>query len=184
MATFKTENQIYDDIVTYVQAQLPELTSWSAESVEAGFARLNAYAQSMAWKILYIVYSNIWATTADVGGLRNWYEVFGISWVGESEEDARKQVLAAFRERRLGTADWYEQTAVDQFDDVTEAHFFAGIRGVNACDLLILHNGGDCLEDTVTNVQAYFDNAQRKVAAIDVRVITYRDVEAAMEGVI
>lgn len=183
MATFKTEQDTHDAIVAYAQTQLPALTNWSEESIEYAFARLNAYAQSMAWKVNYINYQNIWATTGDVAGLRNWYEVFGIAWVGESAEEARKQVLAAFRERRLGTADWYEETAVDEFDEVTEAHFFAGIRGVNASDLLILHNGGDCLEDTVTAVQAYFDNAQRKVAAIDVRVITYRDVEALMEGV-
>ena len=89
--------------------------------------------------------------------------------------------MATFRNRMLGTAGWYEATAVDQFDDVTEANFFAGIRGVNTCDLLILHNGGDCLEATVTAVQAYFDNVNRKVVAIDLRVITYRDMEALME---
>jgi hypothetical protein len=70
---------------------------------------------------------------------------------------------------------------VDEFPEVTEAQFFAGIRGVNTCDLLILHEGGDCLEDTVTAVQAYFDNVARKVCAIDLRVITYRDMEALME---
>jgi hypothetical protein len=181
MATFKTEQQIYDDIEAYIRTQLPALTSWSEGSVERAIAKLDAYALSMAWKILYIIYSNIWATTGDAAGLRNWYEVFGTTWVGETADEARKQVLAAFRERRLGTADWYEETAVDQFDDVTEAHFFAGIRGVNTCDLLILDHGGDCHENTVTAVQAYFDNVQRKVCCIELRVITYRDVEGLME---
>jgi hypothetical protein len=181
MATFKTESQIYNDIETYVTAQLPQLTNWSEGSIERAIVKLCAFALSMAWKILYIIYLNIWATTGDAPGLRNWYEVFGLTWVGEVKEDARKQVLASFRERRLGTANWYEETAVDQFDDVTEAHFFAGIRGVNACNLLILDHGGDCHENTVTAVQAYFDNAQRKVCAIDLEVVTYRDMEALME---
>jgi hypothetical protein len=181
MATFKTEQQMFDDIVAYAQAQLPELTNWSEESIEYAIARLDAYALSMAWKILYIVYSNIWPTMGDAAGLRNWYEVFGLTWVGESADEARKTVLETFRNRMLGTAGWYEQTAVDEFPEVTEAQFFAGIRGVNTCDLLILHEGGDCLEDTVTAVQAYFDNVARKVCAIDLRVITYRDMEALME---
>jgi hypothetical protein len=181
MATFKTEQEIYDDIVAYATAQLPALTNWSAESIEYAIARLNAYAQSMAWKVNYIIYENIWPTTGDAAGLRNWYEVFGITWVGEATDEARRTVLATFRDRMLGTAGWYEATAVDQFDDVTEAHFFAGIRGVNTCDLLILHSGGDCLEATVTAVQAYFDNVNRKVVAIELRVITYKDMEALME---
>jgi len=180
MATFKTEGQMFDDIVAYAQAQMPELTNWSEESIEYAIARLDAYALSMAWKILYIVYSNIWPTTADVAGLRNWYEVFGLTWAGESAGDARPTVLAAFRNRMLGTAGWYEETVVAEFDDVTDAHFFAGIRGVNTCDLAILHNGGDCMEATVEAVQAYFDNVQRKVCTIDLRVITYRDIENLM----
>jgi len=183
MATFKTEQQTHSDIVAYATAQLPTLTNWSEESIEYAFARLNAYAQSMAWKVNYLNYQNICATTADVAGLRRWYEVFGITWVGDTADEARKTVLAAFRNRMLGTAGWYETTAVDEFAEVTEAHFFAGIYGVNSCALLILHNDGDCLEDTVTAVQAYFDNVMRKVVAIDLRVITYRDMEALMEGV-
>jgi hypothetical protein len=135
----------------------------------------------MAWKVNYVNYQNICATTSDGAGLRRWYEVFGFAWVGESEVEARRTVLEAFRNRMLGTANWYEATAVDQFDEVTEAHFFAGIRGVNTCDLLILHNEGDCLEVTVAAVQAYFDNVQRKVVAIDLRVITYKDIEELME---
>lgn len=180
MAVFKTEQQLYTDIQAYAQAQLPTLTSWSEESVEYAIVRLNAYAQSMAWKVNWINYQNIWATLGDAGGLRNWYEVFGLTWVGEVAEDARRTVLAAFRNRMLGTAGWYEATAVSEFEEVTEAHFFAGIRGANTCDLLILHSGGDCLEGTVTAVQAYFDNVQRKVVAIDLRVITYRHMEELM----
>jgi len=181
MATFKTEQQMYDDIVAFATAQLPALTNWSAESIEYAIARLNAYAQSMAWKVNYINYQNIWPTTGDVAGLRNSYELFGLTWVGETADEARKTVLAAYRNRMLGTAGWYEATAVNEFEEVTEAHFFAGIRGVNTCDLLILHSGGDCLEGTVAAVQAYFDNVQRKVIAIDLRVITYRDMEGLME---
>lgn len=181
MATFKTEQQMFDDIQAYATAQLPTLTNWSAESIEYAFARLNAYAQSMSWKILYIDYCNIWPTIADAAGLRNWYEVFGITWVGEAADEARQTVLATFRNRMLGTAGWYEATAVDQFDDVTEAHFFAGIYGANSCALMILHSGGDCMEDTVTAVQAYFDNVNRKVVAIELRVITYRDMEELLE---
>lgn len=181
MATFKTEQQTYTDIVAYATAQLPALTNWSDESIETAFARLNAYAQSMAWKVNYINYENICATTADAAGLRRWYEVFGITWVGDIADVARRTVLAAFRNRMLGTAGWYEATAVSEFDEVTEAHFFAGIYGANSCALLILHHGGDCLEDTVTAVQAYFDNATRKVVAIDLRVITYGNMEGLME---
>ena len=180
-ATFKTEQQIYDDVLAYIQAQIPTLTSWAPGSFERAFARAIAYACTMMWKILFICYQNIWATLADVAGLRNWYEVFGMTWTGEQEVDARLQVLARFRERSLGTANWYEVTAVAQFDDVTEAHFIAGVYGVNTAALLILSHGSDCMEDTITDVQAYFDNVQRKVVTIDVRVITYRDVEEMME---
>ena len=181
MAHFKTEQETHDAIVAYVTTQLPTLTSWSPESIEYALARLNAYAQSMAWKVNYMNYQNICATIADGAGLRRWYEVFGFAWVGETEEEARKTVLEAFRNRMIGTAIWYETTAVAEFDEVTRAEFFAGIRGANTCDLLILHNEGDCLEATVTAVQAYFDNAQRKVVAIDLRVITYKDIEDLME---
>ena len=181
MATFKTEQQTHDDIIAYATAQLPALTNWSEESIEYAFARLNAYAQSMAWKVNYINYQNIWATMGDGAGLRNWYEVFGLTWVGETDDEARKTVLATFRNRMLGTAGWYEATVVNEFEEVTEAHFFAGAYGVNSCALLILHNGGDCLEGTVNAVQAYFDNVQRKVIAIELRVITYCDVEGLME---
>ena len=153
-ATFKTEQQIYDDVLTYIQAQIPELTSWAPGSFERAFARAVAYGCTMMWKILYIVNQNIFATIADVAGLRNWFEVFGMTWTGAQEVEARRQVLARFRERSLGTADWYEVTAVDQFDDVTEAQFVAGVYGVNTAALLIFHHGSDCVEDTVTDVQA------------------------------
>jgi hypothetical protein len=183
MANFKTEQQIYNDVESYMKSQLPDLTNWSEGSPERAIARLVAYALSMAWKILYIIYQNIWATTADVGGLRNWYEVFGLTWVGEPAGEARKQVLAKFRERAQGTAGWYESTAVNEFPEVTECHFFAGIRGPNTGDLLILQHGGDCSADTVQAVQDYFDNVQRKICTIDVKVKTYSDVESTLSSV-
>jgi hypothetical protein len=180
---FKTEQQIYNDIVAYAETALPEITDWSPGTIENAIARLCAFALSMAWKILYIVYQNIWPTTADLAGLRNWFEVFGLAWVGGREGHARRQVLALFRERALGTAAWYETTAVAQFDDITHAHFVAGMYGVNAHALIVLHESGNVLVDTKTACQAYFNAVQRKVGAIDVRVITYSDIVVLAEGV-
>ncbi|MEE9456753.1 MAG: hypothetical protein V3W11_06355 [bacterium] len=182
MATFKTEQQIYDDVKAYI-TENTDLTNWSEGSPERAIARLVAFALSMAWKILYLVYSNIWPTTGDAAGLRNWYEVFGLTWSGESTEAARKQVLAKFRERSMGTADWYEKTAVDQFPAVTDCHFVAGVRGPNTADLIVLHHAADCMQTTVEDVQAYFDNAQRKLCTFDVQVKTYSDIEGTISAV-
>lgn len=180
-ATFKTEQDVYDDVVTYVQAQLPEITNWSAGSPEHAIARAIAFGVSMAWKLLYIVYSNIWVTTADILGIRNWYEVFGIAWDSPTLEEGRRQMLASFRERHLGTKAWYEETAVEQFDEVTEATYFNGRRGVNTADLLILAHGGDVMDTTKAAVQTYFDNADRKVLTLDLSVVTLIDLET--EGI-
>lgn len=180
MATMRTESQLYAELEAYVKANIPTLTSFSEGSPERALAKLCAYAVSLLWKMLYSVYINIWGTTADRAGLRRWYEVFGLVWVGAETKVARAQVLAKFRERFLGTASWYELTATEQFAEVTEAYFFAGRRGVNTGDLLVLHHGGDVLESTVASVQAYFDAVERKVCCIDVRVLTRRDVEAEL----
>lgn len=180
-ATFKTEQDVYDDVVTYVQTQLPEITNWSAGSPEHAIARAIAFGMSMAWKLLYIVYSNIWVTTADILGIRNWYEVFGIAWDSPTLEEGRRQMLASFRERHLGTKAWYEETAVEQFDEVTEATYFNGRRGVNTADLFILNNGGDVMDTAKAAVQTYFDNTDRKVLTLDLAVITLSDLET--EGI-
>lgn len=181
MPTFKTQQQVYDDVKAYVQTQLPELTSFAEGSPERGLARLVAYALSLAWTLLYKLYQNIWATVADREGLREWYEVFGMTWAGEKETDARAQVLAKFRERALGTAGWYEVTVTEQFPEVTEAHFLAGRRGANTADLLVLHFGGDVMADTIDDIQTYFDAAERKVCTLDLAVITRHDVLAMAE---
>ena len=73
------------------------------------------------------------------------------------------------------------ETAVEQFDEVTEASYFNGRRGVNTADLFILNNGGDVMDTTKANVQTYFDNADRKVLTLDLSVITLTDLEA--EGI-
>jgi len=177
MATFKTETEMYNDVVAAVQTAIPTLTNFSEGSPERVLARLVAFGLSMAWKVLYLVYAGIWPATADLAALKNWYEVFGLVWNSPTERQARLQIIAKFRERSLGTAGWYEYTAITQFDGVTEAYCFAGRRGVNTIDLLVLYHGGDALPADVIAVQAYFDNAARKVAAIDVRVLTRSDVE-------
>lgn len=180
MATMRTEAQIYADLEAYVKANIPTLTSFSEGSPERALAKLIAFGVSMAWKMVYGVYANIWATTADRVGLRRWYEVFGLTWIGADIKVARATVLGRYRERFLGTGPWYELTVTEQFPEVTEAYFFAGRRGVNTGDLLILHHGGDCLESTVTAVQAYLDAVERKVCAIDILVLTRRDVEGEL----
>jgi hypothetical protein len=183
MATFKTEQEIYDDVKDYVTGQLGELTNWSAGSAENALARLVGFALSMAWKTLYILYRNIWATTADRAGLKNWLEVFDVTWGGQTEAEARKQTLAKFREGGVGTAAWYESTAKTEFPEVTEAYLFAGRRGVNTADLLVLHRGQDVLENTVAALQNHFNNVELKIGTIDLRVITRRDVEADIRAV-
>jgi hypothetical protein len=182
MATFKTEQQIYDDVKEYITNNT-DLTNWSEGSIERAIARLVGFALSMAWKMLYLIYSNIWPTTGDAAGLRNWYEVFGLTWSGESTDEARKQVLAKFRERSMGTADWYEKSAVEQFPDVTACHFVSGVRGPNTADLIVLSHGSDCTQTTVEEVQSYFDNVQRKVCTLDVQVKTYSDIERTISNV-
>lgn len=183
MATFKTEQQIYDSVKDYVRGQLEDLTNWSPGSPENALARLVGFALSMAWKTLYILYRNIWATTADRAGLRNWLEVFDVTWTGQTEAEARKQTLAKFREGGIGTAAWYESTAKTEFPEVTEAYLIAGRRGVNTADLLVLHQGQDVLENTVAAIQDHFDNVEFKIATIDLRVMTRRDVEDDMVAV-
>jgi hypothetical protein len=175
--TIKTEQQMYDDVETYVKAQLPDLTNWNEGSPERAIAQLIKLALSMIWKPLYIAYKNIWPTTADYTGLRNWYEQFALAWLGESEEVVRANVLAKFRERSMGTAQWYEDTAITQFAEVTAAEFLAGRRGAGTADLLILRYGNDVLDDTLTAVQAYFDNPSRKICTFDLKVITRKKVD-------
>jgi len=183
MATFKTEQEIYAEVEAYARSNLPELTNWSEGSPERALARLVAFALSMAWKILYTVYANIWPTTADRAGLRNWLEVFGVPWVGQTEAVARKDVLSRFRIGAVGTAAWYEDDVKSYFPEVTEAYLFAGRRGVNTADLLVLHNGQDVLGGTLKEIQVHFDDAARKVATIDVKVLTRHDVETDLAGV-
>jgi hypothetical protein len=180
----KTEQSIYDDIVTFIKAACPEITGFTPGSPENAVVRLMAYGISLMYKQLYGVFINIWPTLADLSGLRREYEQFGLTWNSPLLNVARANILAKYRERSIGTPNWYTETAVAEFEDITEAVFVAGIRGVNTGDLYIFSNGGDCLEDTITDCQAYFDDPNRKVVCIDVQVKTLRDMRTDTEAAV
>lgn len=180
----KTEEEIFSDIETYVKAQLTDLTGWEWGSPERAITNAIKHAISIIWKLLYIGWKNIFASTADRTGLRRHYEDYGIAWDSPTEDEARAEVLNTMRSKGFGTGPWFEETAVANFDAVDEAHYM-NIRA-NVARLLVLHAGGDVDEDIVADVQAYFDDTSRKIGPLDIEVVTYRDIEdtqALVEGV-
>lgn len=180
MPTFKTDSQIITAMEAYIQAQAATADlAFDDGSPEKAIVKMSAYGLLMIYTITYIFYQNIWAHLADRVGLSEWYQVFGLTWVGEALDEARAQILAKFRERALGTPGWFEATVVNQFAEVTEATYVN--VGVNIALLAVFHNGGDVDDTTVTNIQTYFDNPNRKVVTLDLRVVTYNNFEATLD---
>ncbi|MEE9456180.1 MAG: hypothetical protein V3W11_03410, partial [bacterium] len=134
--------------------------------------RLVANAVGALYDVAKIDYLAIWPQLGDIEALRNHVEAFGAGWSsGTTEDEAQAQALALYRTRMLGTADYYENEAVDAFDEVTEAQYVAGYYGPTTAALFVSNRGENVGQETLDAVADYFDNENRKVFDLDFFVL-------------
>ncbi len=175
MPTFLDRDEIFDDILadaTDPEAGEPGLTALVYNAVFRGICRLVANAVGALYDVAKTAYLAIWPQHGDIEALRNHVEGFGAGWsTGTSEEKARAQALALYRTRMLGTAAYYENEAIDAFDEVTEAQFVAGYYGPTTAALFVANRGENVGQETLDDIADYFDDENRKVFAVDLFVL-------------
>lgn len=175
MPTFLDRDEVFDDILadaTDPEEGEPGLTSLVYNAVFRGICRLVANAVGALYDTAKVVYFALWPQHADIAALRNHVEGFGAGWsTGTSEEEARAQALALYRTRMLGTAVYYENEAIDAFDEVTEAQYVAGYYGPTTAALFVANRGENVGQETLDAVADYFDDENRKVFDLDFFVL-------------
>lgn len=165
MPVFKDAEEIYQDLradldaAGYASVNGPLIT---------GVLKVIAAALSLAYTAAEWVYWNIFPHTADVWGLQRWYEAWGLLWDNPDEDTARKTVLAQFRTRGTGSASWYRQVVMDQFQDVVNVEVRSGNRGPGTVSLYVFASPiSQTLLDQIENL---FRQDQYNIAGIDVKV--------------
>lgn len=171
--TFKTQTEIFNDLKTQVQVEIPEITNWGPK----GVARCLVAVISAALRIIYVVlqslYFNMFPQDADLETLKRFYDEWGLTWDDPDLETARRTVLNKFQESSvIGTKKWYEQTVKFQFDVVTDAVAYPNYRGPGTVDLFVLHNGGSVGDDDLEDIRDFFGQDANKVIGVDLTVRT------------
>ncbi len=177
MSRFPDGKEIYE----YMRGELSELLpSLTDGTVINGILRVVAAGISMLSNALKWTYWNIFPHTADRDGIRRWFEVWGMDWNDAVDtETARKQVLSAFRHRGVGTAGWYRRVILDNFGnwvDRVDVRSWAGVVEI------ILSRGGKGVSDgVVSEVKAFLELEDMKVAGVEVVVKTVKEEENEVE---
>jgi len=174
MPTFLDRDEVYDDIVadaTAPEAGEPGLTALVYNAVFRGICRLVANAVGAIYDVARTVHFAIWPQLGDIEALRNHIEGFGVGWAtGTTEAGARKQALALYRMRMLGTVGYYENEAVAAFDEVTTALYVAGHYGPTTAVLFVSNRGENVGAETLEAIADYFDDSSRQVFALELFV--------------
>lgn len=174
MPTFLDRDEVYDDIVadaTDPETGEPGLTALIYNAVFRGICRLVANAVGAIYDVAKVAYLAIWPQLGDIEALRNHVEGFGVGWgTGTTEDEARKQALALYRMRMLGTAAYYENEAVAVFDEVTLAQYVAGYYGPTTAVLFVSNRGENVGAETLDALADYFGDSNRQVFALELFV--------------
>jgi len=179
--TFKKETEIYEDLKTKITAYIPELTYWESGSIIRALTRSIASAIRLLYVNLENLYFNIFPTYADRAALRRYYEDFGIPWDNPSTENARKTVLNYYRQKGIGTKEYFRQAVLSNFPEVTSCTVQTNMRGPNTIDLILSYHGHPVPEDTIAEIQDFFNSDDKKICGIDMLVKTIPDYSTKEE---
>jgi hypothetical protein len=178
--TFKSESEIYEDLKTRIQTYLPEITNWQPGGIMRAILRVTAAAIRLLYVTLEFLYWNIFPTYADRTSLRRYYEDWGLPWDAPTTENARKTVLNMYRQKGCGTKQWFRDTVLFNFDEVTSADVTFGLRALNSCDILVKYHNQSVSDDVLEDIQTYFAQDDKNVCGIDVLIKT---LETALPNV-
>jgi uncharacterized phage protein gp47/JayE len=172
--TFKSEEEVYTDLKTAVQADIPEITNWSPGSVTRAFLMVIAAAIRLLYVVLQSLYFNMFPQDADRESLKRYYDLWGMSWDNPDTDTARKTVLNKYRETAvIGTKPWYEGTMLAQFDSVVnQAVCYPNYRGPGTADLVVMRNNRPIYSADLTTIRDYFNQDSNKVVGMDLLIRT------------
>jgi len=178
----KTIDDIYDNMQTYFLGQpgtgeFNDLTlpCWQEGGILRAVFMSIASAVYNGWVEMEDVWATIFPTTADREGLR----FHGADWdvildPAKGGEEWRAQILSRIQQPEVGTPPWYAMECKRQFAEVTEAALVIHPLAVNSGYLLI-QTRGVTRSGLISAVQAYFDDAERKLAGFDLTVMALDD---------
>lgn len=169
---FKTANEVFTDMKTQLVTEAPQVTNWVTRGVVRSILTVVAAAISMLWDRLKLLYLDLWAQYSDRLTLRRYYELWGLTWSDSLDtETARAAVLAMYRQKGKGTKAWYRAVTLQQFADyVSDATITLRARGPNTVDVAVSLNGGSVYEDTISDIQDFFEQDENNVAGVEVLV--------------
>lgn len=175
--TFKTEEEIYNDLKSDIQTEIPEITNWSPGGVARALLSVVAAAIRLLYVVLQTLYFNMFPQDADRESLKRYYDEWGLSWDNPDTQTARATVLNKYRENSvIGTKKWYEDTVKDQFAVVTEAALIPNYRSPGTADLVVTHHNRPLFRSDIEDIQDYFDQDANKVIGMDLLVRTTGEV--------
>lgn len=173
--------EIYDDmracfIALMGMSGFDDLTlpAWQEGGVLRAIFMSLALEVGQGWMELETVWQTIFATTADKAGLR----FHAADWdvdvdESDSEEQLRSQVLARIQMPDIGTPAWYAQECRRQFAEVSSAALIIPEDAENWGYLVITTPGGITTRASlITDIQDYFNAAERKLAGFGLIVLT------------
>jgi uncharacterized phage protein gp47/JayE len=168
---FKTEEIIYDNLKTGIQAEIPTITNWSIGAVTRTIAVVTAAAIRSLYVTLQSLYFNMFPQHADIETLKRYYDEWGLTWDDPTLETARQTVLNKYQENSvIGTKTWYEETVKAQFPIVTDATLMPNYRGAGTADLMVWRNNRTIYGSDIDSIQAFFDLDANKVIGMDLLV--------------
>jgi len=175
---FKTESEIYYILKTRIEAYLPQITNWRAGGIMRAILRVTAAAIRLIYVTLEYLYWNIFATYADRETLCRMYEDWGLVWDSPTTTNARKTVLGMYRQKGVGTKQWFSDTVIANFDEITTAAVQTGLRALNSVDITVSYHNNPVPDDILAEIQDYFARDDKNVCGIDVLVKTVVDQTA------
>lgn len=169
--TFKTEEDVYNDLKSGVQTEIPAITNWSPGGGTRSILAVAAAGIRVLYVTLQSLYFNMFPQDADLESLKRSYDEWGLTWNDPDLETARRTVLNKYQENSvIGTKGWYGETVKAEFDIVTDALLLPGHRGPGTADLVIWHNNHTIYSSDVEDVQEFFDLDANKVIGMDLLV--------------
>jgi len=175
----KKEEEIYNDLKTGMQTEIPSITNYSAGSVIRALLSVIAAALRLVYINIQTLYFNQFPMYSDIEACERYYDMWGLTWDDPDLKTARSTILNKYRENAvIGTKKWYEDTVKDQFPIVTRATLYPNYRGPGTADLLVLRNNGPIFDSDITAIQNFFDADANKVLGMDLLVTTMEDLSA------
>ena len=171
---FKTEEEIFEDMKSVVQDDVPSITNYSPHSAIGAILSVTAAAIRLLYVILQVLYFNIFPQDADRESLKRYYDLWGLTWDNPDTETARLTVLNKYRENSIiGTKSWYELTVLSQFASiVNQATLYPNHRGPGTADLVVMRNNRAIYPTYLQTIRTYFGQDANKVLGIDLVICT------------